>query len=171
MVIKIWPKFTAAEISRMIQERLLKVDAAIIARLLFIGEKFVKNAREKGGYRDQTGNLRNSIGYIIMRDGVILMENFRRSASVTKTISQGKNKGQTRTTSGSKDGLTTGKAIAYQASAKFPEGYVLIVVAGMDYAAAVESRGKDVITGSSLIAKEDLKKAMKQLPAQISKMR
>lgn len=44
------------------------------------GEVFVKYAREHGGYRDQTGNLRSSIGYTIICDNEILTENFEQSA-------------------------------------------------------------------------------------------
>lgn len=38
-----------------------------------------------------------------------------------------------------------------------------MVVAGKNYAAAVEARGLDVITGSSLIAADELKKSLAQL--------
>jgi len=34
-------------------------------------------------------------------------------------------------------------------AAQYPTGMILVVVAGMEYAAAVESKGYDVITGSS----------------------
>jgi hypothetical protein len=43
----------------------------------------------------------------------------------------------------------------------------LIVVAGMDYAAAVESRGKDVLTASSIKAKNELKQAIKDLKRKV----
>jgi hypothetical protein len=46
---------------------------------------------------------------------------------------------------------------------KYLSGYVLIICTGMKYAAAVESKGKDVITGSSLIAKAELNKMLKDL--------
>lgn len=48
--------------------------------LLFLqagGERFVKYARENGSYEDRTGNLRSSIGYIIVKNGDIVMENCR----------------------------------------------------------------------------------------------
>jgi hypothetical protein len=39
----------------------------------------------------------------------------------------------------------------------------VIVVAGMSYAAAVESKGRDVLTGSSQVAVSSLKKAIERI--------
>lgn len=169
--LKISPKFTASQIHEALQIRVKMVDKVLQTRLEFIGEQFVKDAREDGAYTDQTGNLRNSIGYLILKDGVVLRQNFRRSASVKKRITRGKNKGQERTTTGSGDGVAVGKDLAYESAEKFPKGYVLIVVAGMDYAAAVESKGKDVLTGSSDKATKELKKAIVQITNDIGKIR
>ena len=41
------------------------------------GEKFIEVARRSGSYKDQTGNLRSSIGYIIAKDGEVVTENFK----------------------------------------------------------------------------------------------
>ncbi len=140
MVIKINPKYTSEQIRKMLSDRVSKLDTAILANFRYIGEKFVKNARENGNYRDRTGNLRNSIGYVILRNGVQLYENFRQTASVQVEVKSGKNKGQMRKTTGSKEGVERGRQAAQEAAKSFPKGYVLICVAGMEYAGAVESR-------------------------------
>lgn len=152
MVIKIFPKYTAEQIREILADRVSRLDVAIISNFQYIGEKFVKNARENGNYTDRTGNLRSSIGYVILKNGVQIKENFR-------------------TVSGGKDGLNKAKASAKEAVKAFPKGYVLIVVAGMDYAAAVESKGYDVITSSSTQAKEDLKRAIERLRKKIENVR
>jgi hypothetical protein len=138
------PRFTPASLQKDFERRLKQMDQAILARLQYIGENFVNNARSNGAYLDQTGNLRSSIGYIVQKDGKrIYSSGFER----LKNGVLGKERGQ---------------AFMNEIRSKFQNGYVLIVVAGMDYAAAVESMGKDVLTASSIIAKADLKRAFKQ---------
>ncbi|GAA0561562.1 hypothetical protein [Chitinophaga japonensis] len=152
MVIKVKPKYTAEQIRQVLADRVAKLDKAIISNFRYIGEKFVKNARENGNYTDRTGNLRSSIGYVILKNGAQVKENFR-------------------SVSGGKDGLNQAKQSAKDAAKAFPKGYVLIVVAGMDYAAAVESRGYDVISSSSTQAKEDLRVAIEGLKKRIDNVR
>lgn len=139
----------------MMGDRLFRIDAALVLRLKRVGETFVKNARENGQYNDITGNLRNSIGYIVMRDGVQLHQDFRRAAKVGKG-------------SGAKDGVNAAKDLAFEVAQNFQRGYALIVVAGMEYAASVEAKGKDVLTASSIQAKNDLQEAIKSLSGKIS---
>lgn len=127
--------FTRLDVQRALQQKLQRVDAAIVSRMTFVGERFVRRAREKGEYKDQTGNLRSSICYIVLKDG------FRRAGVVSPQSQQ----------------------LITELTSKYMDGYVLIVVAGMNYAAAVESRGKDVLTGSSKKAKAELDKAFKEL--------
>ncbi|SFS30783.1 hypothetical protein [Lutibacter maritimus] len=95
--------------------------------LQYLGEKFVNEARSNDTYKDRTGNLRSSIGYIILKDGKIIESNF----------------------SGKKVGKNKGAEIANEIKTEYPDGYVLIGVAGMNYAAAVEAKGFDVITGAA----------------------
>jgi hypothetical protein len=154
MIPKIFPKFTQAEVKERLRKVAAAIEQAILLRLLRVAETFVRNARENGQYNDITGNLRNSIGYLILKDGVQMYEGFKRSAKVTK----------------SQAGVIQGRELARQVAAKYPRGYALIVVAGMEYAAAVESRGKDVLTGSSQIARNDLKTALQAIDKKIGKI-
>jgi hypothetical protein len=168
MAIKIVPKFTKADITKMMQARLLKIDQAILTRLFKVGETFVRNARENGSYNDITGNLRNSIGYIVLRDGNTIGSNFQRSATIRKAAAHAYDY---KVSKGSKDGVIQGKELAFLVSRKYPRGYVLIVVAGMEYAAAVESRGREVLTGSGKLAEAELKLALTNLDNKIGRMR
>jgi hypothetical protein len=163
----ITPTFRMADIDKFIENKFQRIDQAIISRFQFIGEAFVKNARENGEYKDQTGNLRNSIGYIILKDGVEIKSNFKKSATVVALTKNGKQK----TTTGATDGLNKGMAYARELGQKHLKGYCLIVVAGMEYAMAVEARGKDVLTASGITAKNDLKRAIESLKNKINLMK
>lgn len=156
------PKFTKEDINKLFKERLARIEQAIISRLTFVGENFVKNARNNGAYKDQTGNLRSSIGYIVLRNGKKLREDFEEAEVGTDK----------------KTGLRDGKKLAKEVGKTLNTGYVLICVAGMDYAAALESGNRkgytvaprDVLTASAIIAKNDLEKAIKALKSKISKL-
>lgn len=50
---------------------------------------------------------------------------------------------------GKEEGRSKAKEAAAEVATEYPRGYVLIGVAGMNYAAAVESKGFDVISGSA----------------------
>jgi 3-dehydroquinate synthetase len=165
------PKFNPSDIVNMIEDRKEKIRQAVIARFQFIGETFVTNARSTKTYKDHTGNLRNSIGYIILENGEQIFDNFEKSAQVEVLITKGKSKGKTILSSGADEGLATGHDFAGLVASRFPRGLVLIVVAGMEYAAAVESRGYDVLTGSGTEASTDLKLALEELTQKIGRMK
>ncbi|PPK98976.1 hypothetical protein [Parapedobacter indicus] len=145
------PRFTKADVRRTMRNKRSQLADAIISRLELIGFEFVKMARSKnastGGFNDVTGNLRSSIGFAVLRNGETVNENFEQSNSGTDKAT----------------GVQAAKSFIDELKGKFPRGYALIVVAGMSYAAAVESRGKDVITGSGLVAEVMLKQAMQRL--------
>jgi co-chaperonin GroES (HSP10) len=146
------PKFNRNDIIKKLLADKEKIEGEIIESLKLVGEKFIINARSTDTYKDQTGNLRSSIGFVILKDGEQI---FGSDFALAK-------KGTDRVT-----GQKTGIRIADEASSKFQRGIVLIVVAGMDYAAAVESKNLDVITGSSFIAEADLRKSLNELKSKL----
>lgn len=136
------PLFSKNDIRKYLKASTELINEAIILRLSYIGEQFIINARNNATFIDQSGNLRGSIGFAVLKDGKrVLVSDF----SAVKA---------------GKDGPKTGKALIRQLTAEFNTGFALIVVAGMDYAAYVEAMNKDVLTASSIIAKNELKKAM-----------
>lgn len=154
MGLTIKPNFTVNDIRNAVEKKLEKVENAVIFRLQFIGERFVTNARTNANFTDRTGNLRSSIGYVIVKNGEVIAENFKNAG----------------TGPDGKTGVGKSKEIAVKAAENFPKGFALIVVAGMEYAAAVESKNYDVITSSSLIAEDELRKAIEGLNEKIPKM-
>jgi hypothetical protein len=156
MVVKFTPKFTAQEIMRQMQAKVDRTLLAVITRMQYIGEEFVASARKNGTYNDITGNLRNSVGYIIVQDGKILYDNFQKTATGRKKATNGV------------DGVRVGYQLAVSVIKEMPaNGFALICVAGMNYAAAVESKGRDVITGSAQVAEQELKTAIKNIQAKL----
>jgi len=134
------PAFSQGDINRKVDRFVVNIEQRIIWTLGMVGEQFVNDARNTQTYKDQTGNLRSSIGYIIARDGAIIQENVE----------------------GKAEGRAQAKKIASEVLRDNKKGFVLIGVAGMNYAAAVESKGYDVITGSIPAAKALLKAKIKE---------
>lgn len=127
----------------------------IIKKLVEMGEEAYNTAFVKGRYQNITGNLRSSLGYVIAIDGKVVKEGgFKQvrgrgenSQRVEFTTGTGKEvkfwaKGKAGDGSeGSRKGLEYAKELASQ----YEAGVTLVVVAGMDYASYVNSRGYDVI--------------------------
>lgn len=140
----------------------------IIQTLSNFGEMFIKDARSKtndaewqeairsvpksayGGkitidsdtpsFTNRTTRLRNSIGYVVSRNGKVEKSDFESYAP-----------------SGSADqeGRTLGRQFATEI-AQGIKGYALVCVAGAPYGLFVEAKGYDVITGSVLTLKQEL---------------
>ncbi len=124
------------EIDRMIEEEIRKSERDIIKKLSHIGESAISEARENGNYMDQTGNLRSSVGYVILNNGKTVLENIQMSE-----------RGTDRST-----GVQVAKNFIQEISEKYKNDFVLIVVAGMDYAVYVEALGRNVLSSSKLLA-------------------
>lgn len=117
----------------------------IINEMAQMGELFIKDARTKsvGTFVNRTTRLRNSIGYVVSRDGVVKKSDFT-SYSVSGELDA----------EGQALGLQYATELAQQI-----QGYALVCVAGADYGLYVEAKGYDVITGSVLtLTQEILKK-------------
>lgn len=142
----------------------------IITRLSYIGEKCVKIARERGDYFDQTGNLRSSIGYIVLYDGKVMMGGDFQATQVapgyrevqrTRKCKDGSivtYTAKVKVGGSGADGMREGKALLDKLKAKFPYGVALIVCAGMNYASYVENvHHKHVLIDAELLAEQLVK--------------
>jgi hypothetical protein len=119
------------DIYKKFQEQIIP---SVIEQLEAVCLEIAAEAKQLNTYTDRTGNLRSSIGYVIYEDGQIVSESFTPHAGT-----EGGDGGAT--------GVKTGKQIADTAAQSFPTGIVAVIVAGMDYALYVESKGYDVISG------------------------
>lgn len=138
-------KTPMSEIDKYIEEQIKNVTDAIIYNLQYVGERCLNTARQTNSYKDQTGNLRSSLGYVIAIDGKIVHNS---TFEIVKDGGDGK-----------KSGIQFAKEIVRQ----FPEGIVLVVVAGMHYAQYVSATGRDVIDSAELLADKLVPQILKQL--------
>lgn len=143
------------EIQVAINAEIERIKTLTIRALAYLGEKCVIEARDRSpeeSWFDQTGNLRSSVGYVISYDGKIVQySEFRQ----VKDGSEGKK---------------TGKEFAEELVRKYSNKYVLVVVAGMNYAEYVEAMDNKVVLASAeLFSREELPKMMRKLKKQIAK--
>ena len=136
------------DIERNMDRWLEKLQSEIEVVHQVVAEEFVKNARanvtqtiysrpiERKPW-DLTGNLRSSIGYSLITPSRQLQGGFQGEGT------KGKQEGKQLAMS-----LTSG------------HDYTLALVAGMEYAAAVESRGYDVITQAVKDAEKSMDKRL-----------
>ena len=139
------PLFDQQSLERWLNHFQRKAEDKMLVFLQAGGEKFIEVARRSGSYKDQTGNLRSSIGYIIAKDGEVVTENFKES-----------DKGTDKTT-----GKYKGRRLAEEVSLSHTGGYVLVGVAGMEYAAAVEAKGYEVVSGANTQCEKYLRDTLK----------
>lgn len=152
-------KGNLSELKTRMNAAKVRIETATFRSLSSLGEKLVEYARSISadvGYTDQTGNLRSSTGYIITKDGNVIKSDFEEVRGPVASSLEGK---------------SVGLNHAISIAVKHPVGYALIVVAGMNYAYAVESRGRDVLTSSEYLANEEMPKEVRKLREQIKRMK
>lgn len=119
-----------------------------------VGNKTVTAIKtgEASNWNDITHNLRASVGFVVVHDGVIKARQFERHDG----------KGE----EGRKEGLSFAEELAKQ----FPSGFALIIVAGMDYASYVEDiDGKVVLAGGEKLARRLYEELMAKYNARYGK--
>ena len=143
------------EVNAYLQSEFERVQMLTIRALSYLGEQCIRVARDRApqdSWFDQTGNLRSSIGYVIACNGKIIQY------SDFKQVKQGS------------EGVAVGRNLATEIVQRYLSNkYVLVVVAGMNYAEFVEARdNKDVLATPELFAREQLPKMMQKLKNQIA---
>lgn len=146
-----------SDIQDYIRTSIERIDKVVIRNLQRLGEEcviHVKNRTGEESWYDQTGNLRSSIGYVIAVDGRII-----RTGGFSQILNGA-------------EGPTEGRKFAKEMADSHPGKYVLIVVAGMNYASYVEEMdNKDVLASSALFAERELPKMIRRIDEQIGKVK
>lgn len=132
------------QIDKQIDEYAERINVAAIRVLMYVGEVCLTKARKTKSYKDQTGNLRSSIGYIVIDNGRVV------NMSAFEAVKQGHH------------GTKEGAKYALEVAKNYPTGVVLVLVAGMNYAEYV-ARRYDVIDGAELTASRVTPKLLKKL--------
>lgn len=134
------PLWTRTDVHRFFEKAAERAESVISEMLKRAGEEFVRIAREEGNYIDRTGNLRSSIGYVVLKNGKPLFQDFRVSDGVG---------------SDKKTGKETVERLAAELAAEYNSGYVLIGMAGMKYAVYVEAMESKDVAGRAADRTED----------------
>lgn len=144
-----------SEVHDMLMREAERVERLTIRALSKLGEQCVTKIRDRAGdksWYDQTGNLRSSVGYVIAHNKNIIQY------STFNQVKQGS------------EGVKTGKDLAEELAKRYSNNYVLIVVAGMNYAEFVEAMdNKDVLASTELWAREQVPLMLEKLKRQIAK--
>lgn len=135
------------KVAKMMGNQTERVEQMLIRRLQYIGEECITIARNLGeeyrglsaeelearrhqphqpNYIDDTGNLRQSIGYLVAKDGKVLKSDLKNANA---------------------------ENLASSVLNDHKEGIVLIMVAGMEYAESVTAKGYDVLSSAAITAK------------------
>jgi len=152
MGVGITPTWSKGDIEKRLAAAAKAYHTAIIRMLEYLGEKCVIEARDHGSYVDHTGNLRSSTGYVVSLNGRVI----RRSGFETVSGSASSD------VNGSQVGLKYATSLA-----RGTTGYVLTVVAGMNYAQHVESMGRNVLTSAEQLANRELPRMAAELSRRI----
>ena len=143
-----------SEVHDMLMRETERVERLTIRALSKLGEQCVTKIRDRAGdksWYDQTGNLRSSVGYVIAHNKNIIQY------STFNQVKQGS------------EGVKTGKDLAKELAKRYSNNYVLIVVAGMNYAECVEAmENKNVLASAELFARKELPGMMSKLKKQLA---
>lgn len=132
-------------------QRIVELYLEELDKLGYDANRYIRNRTAEESWMDRSGNLRSSIGYIVVRDGEIC-----KSGGFERVDGPKRDKSP-------EDGSAEGRSYAERLAANYPTGYALIVVAGMEYAAYVEAKAnKDVLAGGEIFLKKEVRKLVRR---------
>lgn len=147
------PLWTDSDVNSFYSYFIDRAEDKIFQMLSAAGERYIEVARKSGSYKDHTGNLRSSVGYMIFRDGKRVADNFEKSQNGTDR----------------QTGVIKARRLAKKIALEVGTGWVLILTAGMEYAARVEALGYDVATSGTIQSEEYLRETSKNLFDKLAK--
>jgi hypothetical protein len=130
-----------------LQQKLVNIERALVYRLEAYVEELINDAKLSGEYNDQTGNLRSSIGGVLLKNRKPIT--YRGFVPVA----------------GGTHGAIMGKDFLNRIAAQLGTGYVILIVAGMEYASYVEQ-----IHSLNVLSLTEMK-AVRELPGILKEIR
>lgn len=134
-----------------------KIRTQIGQLLDYAGRQAVSRQRDvqaPQSYMDQSGNLRSSVGYVVMSGGSeVSTGGFEPKQGPTP-----KNDSLT-----PEQAAEVGKGSAKAEAARQPSYPTLTVVAGMNYASYVEAKGRDVLSTAKIVAEDIVRQGLEDL--------
>jgi hypothetical protein len=120
-------------------------------RLKELAEKAIIYSKDHKGYKDQTSNLKNSISFALYYDGELITKFV---GKIPKAKAHPKGQAQV------EQALET---YAKKIDVENTKGYVVTIVAGMDYAKYVEDKGYNVLYLTKYFIQDDMKLIIDEL--------
>lgn len=136
-----------AEIRKELESEIALRKRVLLRTLLAAAEQIANAAKSTKSYKDRTGNLRSSVGAIVVQDGRIV------GRKGFKKVKPGVN--------GDAEGVSYAELLAKN----YPTGTVLIAVAGKNYASYVADKGYDVLESAELLANKIVPQMLAELNA------
>lgn len=116
-----------AEIDAYMNVQVERIERALVRTLSYVGESCRNEAIKSHRYKNQTGNLESSVGYVVVVNGRVA------KTGGFKKVKKGR------------QGSTEGRDYALSLASKLTSGICLLVVAGKNYAAYVNDKGLNVL--------------------------
>lgn len=132
------------QLKQRLMEKKAMLEIDLEMRLLHLAEDAVKHAKEHKGYKDRTGNLKNSISFALYKDG----------ECVNIRLGEGDENAA--------PAFIESKLKEYAAEVVKPKGYSLVIVAPMEYAKHVENKGYNVLYLTRYFVIDGMKDALKE---------
>lgn len=125
------------------------VEEALIREMEIIVAKLENHAKESAGYNDITANLKSSIGGLVLKDG--------RPVSYAGFT-------------GNEEGVNDGREFIDSLISGVGSGYVILVVAGMEYATYVENyHNLNVLKKTELTLQSEMNTMFTKLQAKLNR--
>jgi hypothetical protein len=142
--------FNEAKSMKDIEKQAETLYQKIIDAFIYAAEEFIINARGQaqshaaGQYEDVTANLRNSIGYYLFHNGEMIIG--KEPGTFAGKVTEGRLPASE---------IASMNKQTIQEFVK-PTGFQMILIAGMNYASYVESKGYNVISYQADVCMVDL---------------
>ncbi len=136
-------------LEKYLANQIKRIESILIRELEILVAQLENHAKLNAGYEDQTSNLKSSIGGVVLKNGrPITFKGF----------------------SGKSDGTSIGLEFLNSLISEHGKGYVILVVAGMNYASYVENfHGLNVLKKTELKMERDIPKILKRLKLTVDK--
>lgn len=143
------PQGALEQLKKHIEAELERQQNALVNQLGYIGEDAINQQKQVSkdlGFEDQTGNLRSSYGFRLVKNGKLVSEDGFEQILPTAT-----------------EGVKKGKDFAKEIAGSAKEHTTLVLVAGMEYAGAVASKGRDVLDTAEIVTTRAVRSATRNL--------
>ncbi len=140
------------ELQRKLLEKKEQLEKQLDTRLLDLCERAVAHAKRNKGYKDHTANLKNTISFVLFKDG----EMIRQHIGINTEAKSGE--------SASPDNVKERiDEYCEKEGVIKPHGYSLVIVAPMEYAQHVEHKGYNVLHLTKYYLQEELEKELSEV--------